>query len=144
MSPVTSWSISQARNHDMAVKPGNWRQRAVIVMKYYSEDDMKNLRLAFEEKALCWSQAGTKKMFGCPCYQVNGKLFAFLVTNGIVITQLDLADSQELSSQRPTTFFQAGKKIVRSWIRTPIKNKRDIDEIMPFVRKSYECAFRKE
>jgi hypothetical protein len=112
-------------------------------MKYYLEKDTKNLRLAFEQKVLHWPQVGTKKMFGCPCYRVNGKLFAFLVTNGIVITQLDEADREVLSRQHQTTAFQAGKKTVRNWARLSIKNKRDLNRVMPFVRKSYESAWRK-
>ena len=112
-------------------------------MKYYSEEDTKDLRLAFEEKVLCWPQVSTKKMFGCPCYQSNGKLFTFLVTNGIVITQLAQADRETLSRQHQTTFFQAGKNFVQRWVRLSIKNKGDLDRIMPFVRKSYESALRK-
>jgi predicted DNA-binding protein (MmcQ/YjbR family) len=112
-------------------------------MKYYSEEDTKDLRLAFEDKVLQWPQVSSKKMFGCPCYQANGKLFAFFVTKGVVITQLTQSEREELSRQQQTTFFQAGKKIVKNWVRVPVKNKRDLGQIMPFVRKSYESAFLK-
>ena len=112
-------------------------------MKYYSEEDTKDLRLAFEDKVLRWPQVSTKKMFGCPCYRANGKLFAFLVTKGVVITQLTQSEREALSRQHQTTFFQAGKKIVKNWVRVQVKNKRDLDKIMFFVRKSYESAFRK-
>jgi len=111
-------------------------------MKYYSEEDMKDLRLGFDEKVLQWQQVSTKKMFGCPCYKANGKLFAFLVTNGIVITKLAQADRETISSQRQPTAFQAGKKIVQKWVRIPVKNKRDMGQIMLFVRKSYESALQ--
>ena len=112
-------------------------------MKYYSEEDTRDLRLALEEEVLSWSQINTKKMFGCPCYQVKGKLFVFLVTKGIVITQLAQADREELSRQYETTFFQAGEKIVQNWVRLSIKTKEELDRIMPFVRKSYKEALRK-
>ena len=112
-------------------------------MKYYSEQEMKSLRLRFEEKVLLWSQVSTRKMFGCPCYQVNGKLFAFLVTSGVVITQLDQNDRAALSRQCQAAFFQAGEKIVKNWLMLSIKNQRDLNQIMPFVRKSYEAALQK-
>ncbi len=112
-------------------------------MKYYSEEDTKDLRLALEEEVLSWPQVSTKKMFGCPCYQAKGKLFVFLVTKGIVITQLEQADREELSRQHQTAFFQAGKKIVKNWVRFSIETKEDLDRIMHFVRKSYEEALRK-
>jgi hypothetical protein len=112
-------------------------------LRYYSEEKTKNLRLALEKEVLSWPQIGTKKMFGCPCYQAKGKLFVFLVTKGIVITLLELADRQKLSRARQTSFFQAGKKIVKNWIRLSINSKDDLDEILPFVRKSYEEALKK-
>ena len=103
---------------------------------------MKDLRLVFEEKVLKWEQIDTKMMFGCPCYQANGKLFVFLVTRGIVITQLDKEDKETLSQQFPTTPFKAGKKTVQHWARVPINSKKDLNQIMPFVRKSYDRALQ--
>ena len=123
----------------METDNGGW----VVIMKYYSEEHTEDLRLAFEEKVLQWPQVTTKKMFGCPCYQGDGKLFAFLVTNGIVITQLPQTDRESLSRYHQTTFFQAGKKAIRNWIRLSTGNKENLDGIMPFVRKSYEAALRK-
>lgn len=110
-------------------------------MKYYSEVDTKDLRVALEKEILSWSQVGTKKMFGCPCYQVRGKLFVFLVTNGIVITHLEQTDRERLSRKHKTTFFQAGKKTVKKWIKISASSK-DLDLIMPYVRKSYESALK--
>ncbi len=101
------------------------------------------MRLGFEEKVLRWPQVSTKKMFGCPCYRANSKLFAFLVTNGVVITQLSRADRERIARQRQAAIFQGGKRIVQDWLRLPIENRRDLGRIMPFVRKSYAFALRK-
>jgi hypothetical protein len=57
-------------------------------MKYYSEEETKEIRLALEGEILRWSQVSVKKMFGCPCYKVKNKMFVFLVTKGIVFTHL--------------------------------------------------------
>ncbi len=111
-------------------------------MKYYSEEVTKPLRLGFEEKVLRWPQVSTRMMFGCPSYQANGKLFAFLVTNGIVITQLAQADRDRISRQYNITSFKAGKRTVRNWVRLSIESKLDLIRIMPFVRKSYQSALR--
>ena len=83
-------------------------------MRYYSEDENKELRLALEQKVLSWTHVSTKKIFGCPCYKARGKLFAFLVTKGIVFTQLQPSDREELTSIYKTSFFQAGKKTVKN------------------------------
>ena len=112
-------------------------------MKYYSEEETKDLRSAFENIVSAWPNVGTKKMFGCPCYQVKGKLFVLLVTKGIVITQLESADREELASQHQTSYFQAGKKTVKNWVKLSIRSSEELAKVMPFVRKSYENAFLK-
>jgi hypothetical protein len=43
-----------------------------------------------------------------------------------------------------TSFFKAGKRIVKKWLKSPLKDKGDLNELMPFVRKSYEEALLKE
>ena len=109
-------------------------------MKYYSEEETRDLRLAFEGQVLSWPKVTKKKMFGCPSYKSDEKLFAFLVTNGVVITKLDKNDREAISSIYPTTPFQAEKRIVQNWVKIPIENKSDIDKIIPFVKKSYNNA----
>jgi hypothetical protein len=111
-------------------------------MRYYSEEETKELRQKLERKILRWRGVGTKTMFGCPCYQANGDLFAFLVTRGIVVTRLGEADRVTLSRSQGTGFFQAGKKEVRNWVRIPIRDTADLDQVMPFVRKSYQAALQ--
>ena len=106
-------------------------------MKYYSEEETRDLRLAFEEEVLSWPRVTKQKMFGCPCYKADEKLSAFLVTNGVVITKLDTDEREVISSQYSTTPFQAGKRTVQNWVKIPIENKSDIDKTMPFVKKSY-------
>ncbi len=114
------------------------------MVKYYSEDDAKNMRLAFEERILRWPKVNSKKMFGCPSYKAENRLFAFLVTEGIVMTQLNQADREEVSRKYATASFQDGKRRVKNWVKVIIENKKDIDQIIPFVRKSYENALQKE
>jgi len=106
-------------------------------MKYYSEEKMEPIRLAFEKRVLKWPKVSTKKMFGCPCYQVNKKLFAFLVDQGVVITQLDQLEREALSSKFGAAPFKAGKKVVQNWLRIPLKDKQDLSRILRFVKKSY-------
>ncbi len=109
-------------------------------MKYYSEEHTKDVRLALEEQVLSWPQVTTKKMFGCPCYQVKGKLFAFLVTNGVVVTQLEKSDRETLSDQHKTTFFKAGKKTVLNWIKIPINDKRGLHENFVLCEKKLRAS----
>ena len=74
---------------------------------------MKDLRLVFEEKVLKWEQIDTKKMFGCPCYQDNGKLFAFVVTEGIVLTQL--------GEENKRLFLNCSQRLLLKLAKKPFK-----------------------
>lgn len=111
-------------------------------MKYYDEEEMHPIRTELEEEILSWEGVGTKKMFGCPCYMAGGKLFAFIVTGGVVITQCSEDDRTALSKRYETSPFSAGRKIVHKWVKVPVKSGSDVNMILPFVRKSYKLADR--
>jgi hypothetical protein len=68
-------------------------------MQYYNEEKMQNLRLRIEEEILKWPNVTTKKMYGCPCYKNKEKLFAFLVTDGVVLTKMSEHDRIKLSKE---------------------------------------------
>ncbi len=112
-------------------------------MKYYSEDETKELRLALEGEVLSWPHVGTKKMYGCPCYLAQGKLFAFLVTKGLVITCLTENEREKVSRQYQTSPFNAGRIKIQGWVSIPIKDKRALVKLMPFAKKSYKAALEK-
>ncbi len=112
-------------------------------MKYYSEEQTKDLGRVFEEAVLRLPEVSTKRMFGCPCYTAKNRVFVFFVTKGIVITQLTQAERVKLLVQERTTAFRAGKKTVRNWMRVPLTGERDLTGIMPYVLRSYESVFAK-
>lgn len=112
-------------------------------MKYYSEEETKDLRLALEDEVLSWPHVGTSKMFGCPCYRARGTLFAFLFMDSLVVTSLGEKDREKISRQRKTMPFEAANRKIKSWVRIPIQNNRELDKLMPFVRKSYRSALKK-
>ena len=103
---------------------------------------MKSIREGFEEKVLSWSKITTRKMFGCPCYKANDKLFAFLVTGGIVLTKISESERDKISKRYSTTPFQAGKKTMNAWVQIPVNEVEDLSELMPYVRKSYKAALK--
>jgi hypothetical protein len=113
-------------------------------MKYYSDEDMKKLREAFEKTVLDWPKVTTKKMFGCPCYQADKKLFAFIVTDGVVITQLSEDDFDAVSNKFDAEPFSTGKRTVSKWLKVPLLEKKDLKKIIEYVNKSYKTALKKE
>jgi len=112
-------------------------------MKYYSEDEMKELRLALEDEVLKWPSVKPTKMFGCPCYRAKGTLFAFLFMDSLVLTGLGEKDREKISRQRKTMPFEAANRKIPKWIRIPVKDKQDLDKLLPYVKKSYESSLKK-
>lgn len=111
----------------------------VILLKWYIEEESKELREAFEKEISKWPQVDYKKMFGCPCYLINGKMFAGLVTKGIIITKLNDAEKNELKKIKETKPFIAGKKTIKSWVHINLEPS-ELNEITPYIRKSYDRA----
>lgn len=89
-------------------------------MKWYIEEETKELRQALEKEILKWPRVDYKKMFGCPCYLTNGKMFAGLVTKGLIITKLNETEKEELQKIKPIKPFIAGKKIIKSWVHVDL------------------------
>ena len=111
----------------------------LIIMKWYIEEETKELRESFEKEVLKWPKVTSKMMFGCPCYLANGKMFAGLVTKGIVITKLSVPERDELEKVQETKPFVTGGRTIKNWVRISLDPK-DLEKIMPYVIKSYERA----
>lgn len=107
-------------------------------MQYYNEEKMRNLRLRLEKEVLSWSNVTTKKMYGCPCYKHNDKLFAFLVTNGVVLIKVSEQDKIQLSKEFEVKPFKAGeKRIMYIWPQVSVNTPSDLEKILPFIKNSY-------
>ncbi|MBN1261833.1 MAG: hypothetical protein JXB35_14240 [Anaerolineae bacterium] len=109
-------------------------------MPYYVEEEMTQLRQLFEDEVLRWPEVTTRKMFGCPSYQVKDRLFAFLVTGGVVITNLVKNDRDRLAESYTVAEFKAGERVVKYWVQVEISDRRALGFVLPYVRKSYETA----
>jgi hypothetical protein len=106
-------------------------------MQYYNEEKMHNLRLRIEKEVLSWPDVTTRKMYGCPCYKNKEKLFAFLVTDGVVLTKLSEKDKVKLSKEFTVTPFRAGKRTMNKWPQISVDATSDVENIIPFIKSSY-------
>ncbi len=109
-------------------------------MRYYTEAADVELRERFEAEVLSWPKVSKRAMFGCPSYQAAGRLFAFLVDAGVVITHLRKADRETLSKRCEVKSFQAGERTIERWGQVTVENERDLRYVLPYVRRSYEEA----
>jgi hypothetical protein len=107
-------------------------------MQYYNEEKMQNLRLRIEKEILNWPNVTMEKMFGCPCYKNKDKLFAFLVTDGVVLTNSSEQDKVKLSQEFEIKPFQAGKRTMHRWPQISVDKRTDLKRIISFIKKSYD------
>ena len=115
--------------------------RGAVILKWYIEEQTKELREFFEKEALSWPMVDYKKMFGCPCYLANGTIFAVLVTKGIVITKLTDEEKLQLSKVKKVGPFIAGAKVIKSWVQVNLEAK-ELPIVLPYVKKSYQQAIK--
>lgn len=101
---------------------------------------MKEIRKSFEEDVLQRPHVRTKRMFGCPSYTVKGRLFSFLVTDGIVFTKLDEDQRVDALSVPGAQFFEHNQRVVKKWVWIPLNNIEALDTIQAFLDRSYENA----
>ena len=107
-------------------------------MQYYNEEKMHNLRLRLEEEILNWPNVTTKKMYGCPCYKNEEKLFAFLVTDGVVLTKVSEQDKIKLSKEFAIKPFQAGTRTINKWPQILVDETTNVDKVISFIKNSYD------
>jgi predicted DNA-binding protein (MmcQ/YjbR family) len=115
-----------------------------MIMRSYSEKEMKDLRCTFEKTVLSWSHVTQKKTFGCPSYQADGKTFAILVTKGVLITKIDQAVKDTLPDQHQNGAIHTCKKNIEHWVRVPINDEAEMEKIMHIVKKSSEIVLQEE
>ena len=97
-------------------------------MKYYDEDQMQEVRRVLEAEVLKWPEVRGKRFF------------AFLVTNGIVITKLAKEDRLALTQITGSGPFEMAGKKSSTWVLTPLKGPEALQPLIPYLRKSYEAA----
>ncbi len=109
-------------------------------MKFYDEEQMRDLRETLEKSVLKWPGVLPKEMMGCLCYFRGKKFFAFLVTKGIVVTKLTEDERSKLSERPGSKPFEMAGRTSSKWIQVQLRGSQDLQEVLPFVKKSYEAA----
>ncbi len=112
----------------------------LVALKFYSEEKMKAIREEFEAEILQHPHLSTKKMFGCPCYKAGGKLFAFIVTDGVVLTRLSENERAEAYELPGAKSFESDQRMMKKWVQLLVKNRFALKKVMPWVMKSYQNA----
>ena len=111
-------------------------------MKFLDEGKMAGVRAALEADLMTWPGVKAKEMMGCLCYFRGKKFFAFLVTDGLVLTKLDKDGRSQLAAAVASKPFEMSGRTASSWLQVSVKKAGDLRALMPYVRKSYDAAAR--
>lgn len=109
--------------------------------RYYDETAMGAVRIELGRRVKDWPSVRAGQMFGCPCFKADGKLFAFVATGGVVLSQLAETDRNQLAKQ-----FGAGPfaprpgRAATKWSHVPLTEPNALDALVPWIRKSYQVA----
>lgn len=112
---------------------------AVPDLKFYRDEAMRPVREAFEAEVLAWPGASRKAMMGCLVYFRGASFFAFLVTDGLVLTKLGDADRATLFERPGAKPFEMSGRTTSKWVQLPARAPKDLAPIFPYVRKSYDA-----
>ncbi len=113
-------------------------------MKFFDETQGEWFRLALEKDVLKWPGVTARPMMGCLCYFYKNSFFAFLVTDGIVITKLSEKDRPALSPLAEAGPSQlGGKALPKTWVKVRLSKAGDVRSVRPFVRSSYVNATKR-
>jgi hypothetical protein len=119
------------------------RLMEIGLMKYYDEQETRDLREAVEAGVMGWPLVTSRKMFGCPCYKARDKMFLFLVTRGVVFLNLSDADRETLTQEFAGVPFDTGGRQMKGWVQAPVKDPAGLEPLWPYVERSYQGAIAK-
>jgi hypothetical protein len=109
-------------------------------VRYYDETKMAGIREAVDAVLTKWPKVTRTLMFGCPCYKAGGRLFAFLVTGGIVLTRLSPEDRATAGSRFKARPFNTGIRAMDGWPQLPLARATRLKGYLLLMRCSYNSA----
>jgi hypothetical protein len=101
---------------------------------------MVGIRAAVDAVCTKWPKVTRTLMFGCPCYKAGGRLFAFLVTGGIVLTRLSPEDRAIAGSRFKAKPFNTGTRAMGGWPQLPLARAPRLKDYLLLVRRSYNSV----
>jgi hypothetical protein len=109
-------------------------------MDRYSEESMHTIRVSLERDLFRWPGVTTRLIFCLPGYIVNGKVFALLVTGGIILTKLPEIDRALVFKRFQTVPVTGHGGVITEWVQIILPETGDLSTILPLVKKSYDEA----
>ena len=99
------------------------------------------LQSAAEDVVLSWPDVRVKRVFGQRAYIRSGKMFAFLLGDGIAFKAPTAEEAERLyASGAATPFSYAENMESRGWPVVPLDSDDALDDALTRVRAAYESV----
>lgn len=109
--------------------------------RYYDETSMGRVRMDAERRVKDWPGVRPGQMFGCPCFYADDRMFMFVATGGVVLTQLDEGERERVAKQFGAgPFAPTPGRAATKWSHIPASAPDDLEPLVLWIRKSYEAA----
>ena len=87
-----------------------------------------------------WGNVEPRRMFGCDCYLVGGRLFAFFQDGGVVVKVPSLQREELLADARVAPFTPRSGARFGDWLHLRLSGPADAAFALPAVEASYRQA----
>ena len=87
-----------------------------------------------------WAKVEPRRMFGCDCYLVGGRLFAFFQDEGVVVKVPSLRREELVADDRVAPFTPRSGARFGDWLHLRLSGPADAAFALPAVEESYHQA----
>jgi hypothetical protein len=108
-------------------------------MKLFDDRAGRELRRSFDELVSTWHGVESKLMLGCPSYTVEGRLFAVLVTDAVVLTRVPDEHRERMSRAFEVKPFETDTRTVDKCVRVSDDDEQ-LERLLPYIETSYQTA----
>lgn len=100
--------------------------------QHFSPDQKDSL----DEMLLGWPDIEAGEMFGHPSYQIQGKVFASLMENGISLKMPPAVITNLLQQKNISPFMPIPGQVLRHWIFIQVDDSMDYADYGPYVEQA--------
>ena len=87
-----------------------------------------------------WANVEPRRMFGCDCYLVGGRLFTFFQDQGVVVKVTSSRREELLADRRASAFTSHRGARFGDWLHLRLSGPADAAFALPAVEASYRRA----
>lgn len=104
------------------------------------DEEVRDLRRTFESIVLEWPSVDRQTTSEYPAYQVGGEVFAVLSAKGVALSCPSPSQREALEEEFETEPYEPDQKMITDWVHVEIDDIRALDQLLPYIQRSYSAA----